>query len=158
MATVNPVSVLIAAVRTLFGNPISPVTKHVWPIDHPVAAAWIYSVVLVVIGLVIAQRRYRGPHHRLIRTRPYQSGRARTGTPATHIAPGQPQRARFEHSQFRNRARPHCSTLGRSVEWPVTTTEVVALDRVGGQVEGPVVGRDCLVVAADRCSRSARAA
>ena len=59
VASVNPVSVLIAAVRELFGNPMSPVTKHVWPIDHPVAAAWIYCAVLVVIGWIIAQRRYR---------------------------------------------------------------------------------------------------
>ena len=59
VASVNPVSVLIAAVRTLFGNPVSPVTKHVWPIDHPVAAAWLYCVVLVAIGWVIAQRRYK---------------------------------------------------------------------------------------------------
>ncbi|MGZ4725409.1 MAG: ABC transporter permease, partial [Ilumatobacteraceae bacterium] len=58
VASVNPVSVLIAAVRTLFGNPIAPVTKHVWPIDHPVGAAWLYSVALVVVGWVIAQRRY----------------------------------------------------------------------------------------------------
>ena len=59
VASVNPVSVLIAAVRTLFGNPVSPVTKHVWPIDHPVAASWLYCVALVLIGWVIAQRRYR---------------------------------------------------------------------------------------------------
>ncbi len=59
MASINPVSVLIAAVRTLFGNPVSPVTKHVWPMDHPVAAAWVYSVALVALGWVIAQRRYR---------------------------------------------------------------------------------------------------
>ncbi len=59
MATINPVSVLIAAMRELFGNPVTPVTKHVWPIDHPVAAAWIYSVALVALGWIIAQRRYR---------------------------------------------------------------------------------------------------
>ena len=59
VASVNPVSVLVAAVRTLFGNPVSPVTKHVWPIDNPIAAAWLYSVALVVLGWVIAQRRYR---------------------------------------------------------------------------------------------------
>ena len=59
VASVNPVSVLVAAVRTLFGNPVSPVSKHVWPIDHPVAAAWMYSVALVALGWVIAQRRYR---------------------------------------------------------------------------------------------------
>lgn len=59
VASVNPVSVLIAAVRTLFGNPVSPVTKHVWPIDHPIGAAWLYCIVLVGIGWVIAQRRYK---------------------------------------------------------------------------------------------------
>ena len=59
MATVNPVSVLIAAIRELFGNPITPVTKHVWPIDHPVAAAWLYSIALVALGWWLAQRRYR---------------------------------------------------------------------------------------------------
>ena len=59
MATVNPVSVLIAAVRELFGNPITPVTKHLWPIDHPVLAAWLYSIALVALGYLIAQRRYR---------------------------------------------------------------------------------------------------
>ncbi len=41
------------------GNPVSPVTKHVWPIDHPVAAAWLYCVILVSLGWVIAQRRYK---------------------------------------------------------------------------------------------------
>ena len=56
---VNPVSVLVAAVRALFGNPVAPVTKHIWPIDHPVAAAWLYCVALVAARLVIAQRRYR---------------------------------------------------------------------------------------------------
>ena len=59
VASVNPVSVLVAAVRTLFGNPVSPVTKHVWPIDHPVAAAWMYTLVLAVLSWVLAQRRYR---------------------------------------------------------------------------------------------------
>ena len=59
MSSVNPVSVVVAAVRTLFGNPVSPVTKHVWPIDHPVAAAWLYTGALIVVGYAVAQRRYR---------------------------------------------------------------------------------------------------
>jgi ABC-2 type transport system permease protein len=58
IASANPISVVIAAVRSLFGNPLSPVAKHLWPIDHPVAGAWIYSVVLLVVGYVVAQRRY----------------------------------------------------------------------------------------------------
>ena len=59
VASANPVSVLVSAVRTLFGNPVSPITKHIWPIDHPVAAAWVYCVALVALGWVIAQRRYK---------------------------------------------------------------------------------------------------
>ena len=58
VASANPVSVLVAAVRTLFGNPVAPVTKHLWPIDHPVAASWIYVAVLLVLGYGLAQRRY----------------------------------------------------------------------------------------------------
>ena len=59
IATVNPISVLVAAVRLLFGNPVSPVTKHLWPIDHPVAASWLYVAVLLTFGYIVAQRRYR---------------------------------------------------------------------------------------------------
>jgi ABC-2 type transport system permease protein len=59
IAAVNPISVFISAVRTLFGNPVTPVTKHVWPLDHPVPAAWLYSIILVGVGAFIAQRRYR---------------------------------------------------------------------------------------------------
>ena len=58
-ASVNPISVLIAALRELFGNPITPVTLHTWPMDNPIPAAWLYSVVLLALGYVVAQRRYR---------------------------------------------------------------------------------------------------
>ena len=39
VASWNPISVLVAAVRELFGNPVTPVTKDVWPMVHPVAAS-----------------------------------------------------------------------------------------------------------------------
>lgn len=58
IASLNPVSVMIAAIRELFGNPVTPVTQHVWPMDHPVLAAWIYSIALVIVGWIVAQRRY----------------------------------------------------------------------------------------------------
>lgn len=58
-ASWNPVSVLVAAVRTLFGNPLSPVTKHIWPMEHPVAAAWIDCVILLAIAVPLALHRYR---------------------------------------------------------------------------------------------------
>ena len=50
---------VIAAVRELFGNPVTPVTHHIWPMDHPVAAAWLYTAILLVGGYLLAQRRYR---------------------------------------------------------------------------------------------------
>jgi ABC transporter DrrB family efflux protein len=59
VASVNPVSVLVAATRTLFGNPVSPVTKHLWPIDHAVAAAWLYCIALLAFAVPAALARYR---------------------------------------------------------------------------------------------------
>jgi ABC-2 type transport system permease protein len=59
IATLNPISVIVAAVRTLFGNPLAPVTKHVWPIDHPVPAACLYCLVILAVAVPFALRRYR---------------------------------------------------------------------------------------------------
>ena len=59
IASVNPVSVMVAAVRTLFGNPLSPIAKEIWPMMHPVAAAWIYCIVLLFIAVPLALRRYK---------------------------------------------------------------------------------------------------
>lgn len=47
VASWNPISALAAAVRELFGNPTAPIAKDVWPMEHPVAASWIYCVVLL---------------------------------------------------------------------------------------------------------------
>jgi len=43
----------------LFGNPTTPVTKEVWPTMHPVAAAWIYTVLILVIAVPAAIRLHR---------------------------------------------------------------------------------------------------
>jgi ABC-2 type transport system permease protein len=59
IATINPITVLVAAVRTLFGNPLAPVTKHVWMIDHPVPWACVYCAVVLAIAMPAALRRYR---------------------------------------------------------------------------------------------------
>jgi len=59
VASWNPVSVMVAAVRELFGNPTAPVTKEVWPLEHPVAAGVIYCVVVLVIGVFFATRRFQ---------------------------------------------------------------------------------------------------
>jgi len=59
VASYNPVSVIVAAVRTLFGNPLAPVTKHVWPMDHPVLASWIACALILALAVPAALRRYR---------------------------------------------------------------------------------------------------
>ncbi len=59
VATWNPITVVVAAVRELFGNPPSPVTHHTWPLDHPVPAAFVYSGVLLVGAVLLSLRRYR---------------------------------------------------------------------------------------------------
>jgi len=58
-ASWNPVSVLVAAVRTLFGNPLSPIAKATWPMVHPVPAAWLYCIVLLVAMVMLSLRRFR---------------------------------------------------------------------------------------------------
>jgi len=55
----NPISVMVAAVRELFGNPLSPLVKHTWPLEHPVPAAFIYCAVILAITVPASFRRYR---------------------------------------------------------------------------------------------------
>ena len=59
VASVNPVSVIVAAVRTLFGNPVTPNPKDVWPLEHPVPAAFLYTTVILVLAIAASIRRYR---------------------------------------------------------------------------------------------------
>jgi ABC-2 type transport system permease protein len=59
IASLNPVSVLVAAVRELFGNPTTPVTKDVWTLHEPVLAAWITCFALLAIAVPLALHRYR---------------------------------------------------------------------------------------------------
>jgi ABC transporter DrrB family efflux protein len=59
VASWNPVSVVVAAVRTLFGNPVAPVTKHTWPLEHPVAASYLWCAALLAITVPLTLRRFR---------------------------------------------------------------------------------------------------
>jgi ABC-2 type transport system permease protein len=59
VASWNPISVMVAAVRELFGNPLSPIVKHTWPLEHPVVAAFLYCAVLLAISVPASLRRYR---------------------------------------------------------------------------------------------------
>jgi ABC-2 type transport system permease protein len=59
VAAWNPVSVVVAAVRELFGNPVAPTTKHTWPLDHPVVAAFLLGIVILAVVVPMCLHRYR---------------------------------------------------------------------------------------------------
>jgi ABC transporter DrrB family efflux protein len=59
VASYNPISAMVAATRELFGNPVTPVVKHVWPMDQPVLASFLYCVVIGLIAVPGALHRYR---------------------------------------------------------------------------------------------------
>jgi ABC transporter DrrB family efflux protein len=58
-ATWNPVTVLVAAIRELFGNPTAPVSSSSWPLEHPVLAAFLFCAALLVVVVPLTVRRYR---------------------------------------------------------------------------------------------------
>jgi ABC-2 type transport system permease protein len=54
----NPFSATVQACRVLFGNPgVSP--SEAWPMQHPVWASLIYSVLIIVAFRTLAVRKYR---------------------------------------------------------------------------------------------------
>ncbi len=58
----NPFSATVAAVRELFGNTIEGVPKSVtgaWPMEHPIWASLIWSVLIIVVFRTLAVRKYR---------------------------------------------------------------------------------------------------
>jgi len=59
VAAWNPISVMVAAMRELFGNPLSPLVKHTWPLEHAVPAAFVYCGVILAIAIPASLRRYR---------------------------------------------------------------------------------------------------
>ncbi|MFE6163498.1 ABC transporter permease [Streptomyces sp. NPDC056486] len=54
----NPFSATVQACRELFGNP-GVSTSTAWPMQHPVWASVIYSVLIVVVFRTLAVRKYR---------------------------------------------------------------------------------------------------
>lgn len=58
IASWNPISALVAGVRELFGNPLAPVAKDVWPMQHPVAASWLYCALLLAFAVPAAVHRF----------------------------------------------------------------------------------------------------
>ncbi len=55
----NPVSAVASAARDLWHNPNPSATIHTWPMEHPVAASLIWSVVILAVFAPLATRLYR---------------------------------------------------------------------------------------------------
>jgi ABC-2 type transport system permease protein len=54
----NPISALVAAVRTLFGNPVATPAGSPWPLTHPVAASVIWCAVILAICVPLSLKLY----------------------------------------------------------------------------------------------------
>jgi ABC transporter DrrB family efflux protein len=55
----NPISVITAAVRELFGNPSAPAAVSSWPLEHPVIAGFAYCALALAITIPLCLRRYK---------------------------------------------------------------------------------------------------
>ena len=58
-AEYNPISTIVAATRTLFGNPTAVPSDAAWPLLHPVPAAFAWCVALLAVTVPLTIRRYR---------------------------------------------------------------------------------------------------
>jgi ABC-2 type transport system permease protein len=59
IASWNPFSVVVGAIRELFGNPVAPITQHTWPLEHLVPAAFLYCIAILAVAVPASLRRYR---------------------------------------------------------------------------------------------------
>jgi ABC transporter DrrB family efflux protein len=55
----NPISAVVAAVRTLFGNPTAVPADAPWPLDHPVLAAILWTGLFLALSIPLTVRRFR---------------------------------------------------------------------------------------------------
>jgi ABC-2 type transport system permease protein len=55
----NPVSAVVAAVRTLFGNPTAIPADAPWPLEHPVLAAVLWTGLFLAVSIPLTIRRFR---------------------------------------------------------------------------------------------------
>ena len=59
IANWNPISAIAAACRELFGNPNPSESIDVWPMQHPVAAAILWSLIFIAVFAPLAVHLYR---------------------------------------------------------------------------------------------------
>ncbi|MEA2125630.1 MAG: type transport system permease protein [Solirubrobacteraceae bacterium] len=59
VANWNPVSAIVAAVRTLFGNAAATPHDAPWPLQHPVVAALAWCVLMLAVAVPLTLARYR---------------------------------------------------------------------------------------------------
>ena len=59
IANWNPVSAVASACRQLFGNPNPSASIPAWPMQHPVEAAILWSLLILAISVPLAGRLYR---------------------------------------------------------------------------------------------------
>ncbi len=59
IATWNPVSAVVAGARVLWGNPNPSGTVQAWPMQHPVEAALIWSVVILALAAPLAAHFFK---------------------------------------------------------------------------------------------------
>ena len=57
----NPISAIVAATRSLFGNPTAIPSDAAWPMEHPVVASllWCAAILAVCVPLCLARFRAR---------------------------------------------------------------------------------------------------
>jgi len=59
VASWNPISTMVTAVRRLFGNPEAPTAHSVWTLDHAVPVAAVSCVLLILVFAPLALRRFQ---------------------------------------------------------------------------------------------------
>jgi ABC transporter DrrB family efflux protein len=55
----NPISVIVAAVRHLFGNPLTPLAHPSPPLQNPVPWAFVYCIALLAVAIPASLHRYK---------------------------------------------------------------------------------------------------
>jgi ABC-type multidrug transport system permease subunit len=55
----NPISVMVAGIRDLFGNSGGQVGTQPWPIEHAIVLSFVACAILLALAIPFSLRRYR---------------------------------------------------------------------------------------------------